>query len=178
MINTGHDITLAPVLQKQLGQMITWRNDRRIWKWCRQNSVISEAHHMAWFNSLATRKDVRMFSIIDKEGAFVGVCGLTDIDHINSRAEFSLYIDPDLHGKGLGKAALMTLIDHAFNDLNLNCVWGESFAGNPAMRMFESLGMKKEGVRRAFYFRDGEYIDCTLYSILRGEQAWNGQHLV
>jgi RimJ/RimL family protein N-acetyltransferase len=119
-----------------------------------------------------------MFSVIAENGDFVGVCGLTSIDHINSRAEFSLYISPSEHGKGHGKAALRTLVDHAFNDLNLNCVWGETFAGNPAAKMFESVGFKKEGERRAFYYRDGEYITASLYSMLRGEQSWNGQHLV
>jgi diamine N-acetyltransferase len=177
MINTGNEVTLAPILQKQLGQMLTWRNDRRIWKWCRQNSVISEAQHLAWFNSLPTNSKIRMFSIIAPNGDFVGVCGLTDIDHINSRAEFSLYVGPDFQGQGFGKAALKTLVDHAFYDLNLNCVWGETFAGNPAAKMFEAIGFKAEGERRAFYYRDGEYIGATLYSMLKGEQTWNGQHL-
>ena len=178
MINTGHNITLAPLLEKQLAQMLVWRNDRRIWKWCRQCSVISEAQHVEWFRSLPQRADVRMFSVITDTGDFVGVAGLTSIDHINSRAEFSLYIAPSEHGKGFGKGALKTLVDHAFNDLNLNCVWGETFAGNPATKMFESVGFKKEGERRAFYYRDGEYITASLYSILKGEQPWNGQHLV
>lgn len=177
MINTGHGVTLAPVLNKQLGQMLVWRNNRQIWKWCRQNSTISEASHENWFRSLAGNTKIRMFSIIADDGAFVGVCGLTDIDVINSRAEFSLYVGPEHQGKGHGKAALKTLIDHGFFDLNLNCIWGETFEGNPAAKMFESLGFKAEGIRRAFYFREGKYIDATLYSLLRGEQTWNGSHL-
>jgi RimJ/RimL family protein N-acetyltransferase len=177
MINTGHGVTLAPVLAKQMGQMLVWRNDRRIWKWCRQNSVISEMAHENWFRSLAGNPKIRMFSIIEEDGTFVGVCGLTDIDPINSRAEFSLYIGPDYHGKGLGKAALKTLLDHGFYDLNLFCIWGETFHGNPAAKMFESLGFQKEGIRRGFYYREGAHIDATLYSMLRGEEQWHGQHL-
>ena len=177
MINTGHNVTLAPIIQKQLGQMLVWRNNRKIWKWCRQNSVISEAQHMAWFNSLATRTDVKMFSILDNAGQFVGVCGLTDINRTNSRAEFSLYIGPEHQRGGLGKKALMTLIDHAFYDLNLHVIWGETFEGNPAAKMFESIGFRKEGTRRNFYYREGQYIDCHLYSIIKGEDTWDGHHL-
>lgn len=175
MINFNHGVILAPIVRKQLGQLLMWRNDRRIWQWCRQHSVISEAHHEAWFNSLATRKDVRMFSVLDNEGNHVGVCGLTDIDETNRRAEFSLYIGPEHQGKGLGKAALKTLVDHAFHQLNYVKVWGETFDGNPAAKMFESIGFKVEGVRRAHYFRDGRYINCTLYSLMRGEEAWRSQ---
>jgi len=175
MINFGHGVILAPIIRKQLGQLLVWRNDRRIWQWCRQHSVISEAHHEAWFNSLGGRKDVRMFSVLDMGGVLVGVCGLTDIDETNRRAEFSLYIGPENQKKGLGKAALKTLVDHAFHHLNYVKVWGETFDGNPAYKMFEEIGFKPEGVRRAHYFRDGRYINCTLYSMLRGEAAWNGQ---
>lgn len=172
MINFGHGVILAPIVRKQIGQMLTWRNDKRIWRWCRQNSVLSEAHHLAWFESLGTRKDVRMFSVLDMEGNFVGVCGLTDIDETNRRAEFSLYIGPEFHRKGFGTKALKTLIDHAFVDLNYVKVWGEAYEGNPAAQMLESLGFKVEGVRRAHYYRAGKYINCTLHSILRGECPW------
>lgn len=173
MINFGHGVILAPLVRKQIGQLLIWRNDARIWRWCRQNSTISEASHEAWFDGLASRKDVRMFGVVDAEsGKLVGVCGLTDIDETNRRAEFSLYIGPEFQRQGLGRKALKTLIDHAFVDLNYVKVWGEAYQGSPAMAMFEPLGFKAEGVRRAHYYRGGKYIDCTLYSILRGEPTW------
>jgi UDP-4-amino-4,6-dideoxy-N-acetyl-beta-L-altrosamine N-acetyltransferase len=172
MINFGHGVILAPVVRKQLGQLLVWRNDARIWRWCRQNSVISESRHEEWFNSLGARKDVRMFSIVEADGKVVGVCGLTEIDENNRRAEFSLYVGPEFHKRGYGKRALKTLVDHAFIDLNLVKVWGETFDGNPAAKMFESLGFKSEGVRRSHYYRNGRYIDATIYSILKGEQPW------
>lgn len=98
-----------------------------------------------------------------------GVVGLTDIDYVNSRAEFSCYVDPDLQGRGLGRAALLALFKHGFEDLGLNSIWGESFDGNPALKLFESLGMKKDGIRRNFYYRGGRFIDAHLISITRDE---------
>jgi len=117
---------------------------------------------------------VKMFLIMAPVGEIdhveaVGVCGLTNIDQVNQSAEFSLYIDPAMHRKGYGKAALTTLLKVGFEHLNLNHIWGETFDGNPAMGMFASLGMKKEGTRRQFYYRDGKHIDCHLVSILRDE---------
>lgn len=177
MINYGHGVTLAPILEKQIGQMLVWRNDRRVWRWCRQNSVISEAQHVAWFRSLASRSDIKMFSVIRDDGDFVGVTGLTSIDLINRRAEFSLYIAPSEMRKGLGSAALKTLCDHAFQDLNLNCVWGESFVDNPAIEMFKKVGFQEEGMRRQFYYREGRYVTAVLFSMLAKDLSWTSQHL-
>lgn len=107
-----------------------------------------------------------------KQDGEVGVGGLTDIDHINSRAEFSLYIAPEHQQKGYGKIALKRLVEHGFNVLNLNSIWGECFDGNPAARMFESIGFKKTGTRPQFYYRDGRYINADIYTLLRAE--YNG----
>jgi hypothetical protein len=105
----------------------------------------------------------------------VGVCGLTSIDWVNRRAEFSLYIDPDRQKDGLGKAALQTLLHHGFMTLGLNCIWGETFDLNPAAKLFEGLGFIKEGSRRDFYYRDGRFIDAHLYSLLR--RHWDNRVL-
>jgi hypothetical protein len=37
------------------------------------------------------------------------------------------------------------------------------------MALFEKVGMKREGKRRDFYFRDGAYHDAHLFSILRAD---------
>lgn len=98
-----------------------------------------------------------------------GVCGLTSIDRVNQRAEFSLYIAPGDQGQGVGEKALKTLCKHGFNNLNLNSIWGESYVGNPAIHMFEKIGFKPEGKRRQHYFRDGKFIDAHIFSLLRSE---------
>jgi ribosomal-protein-alanine N-acetyltransferase len=108
------------------------------------------------------------------ELACLGVCGLTSMDLINRRAEFSLYIGPEFQGQGFGKNALKTLLAHGFRNYGLNRIWGESFEGNPAIAMFESLGFEPEGIRKEFYFKGGKFIDAYLFSIsnLVFEEKW------
>jgi RimJ/RimL family protein N-acetyltransferase len=151
-----------------------WRNDGRIWKWCRQNTLISESAHQRWLERIQTDASIKMFGIraIEDGDTAVGVCGLTSIDKQNQNAEFSLYIAPEHHGKGYGKDALRTLLEHGFKDQNLWRIWGETYDGNPAFKMFLSLGMKHEGTSRQAYFRSGKFIDCHRVAILREE--WNG----
>jgi RimJ/RimL family protein N-acetyltransferase len=147
-----------------------WRNDPRIWKWCRQNSPLHWDNHMAWFRRQTEDPTLSMFMAVanssDRYDGSVGVCGLTSIDLVNRRAEFSGYVDPDQQGKGYGFQMLVELFRHGFDDLGLNRIWGESYRDNPAMKLFtEKLGMEIEGTRRDYYYRDGRFIDAHLVSI-------------
>ena len=166
------DISLAAISRADLPKMLEWRNDYRIWQWCRQNDLINELSHEAWFERQARDPATRMYKLMLKTSgatSMIGVCGLTSIDWQNRRAEFSLYIAPSVLKIGAGKMALKLLLNHGFDNLGLNLIWGETFDGNPAARMFETLGFLKEGTRRQFYWRDGKYIDAHLYSMTQGE---------
>lgn len=146
-----------------------WRNSPAIFTWCRQNDLLTESKHSAWMANFPKDERIKMYLIRDQDSKPIGVCGLTDIDLINQRAEFSLYIGPEFHGHGYGKQALQLLCHHGFNAYPLNVIWGESFSGNQAMKTFEEIGFKKEGVRRDFYFREGKHIDAVLFSIKKNE---------
>lgn len=178
MIDYGYGVQLGPVSSVPEDLMRSWRNDRAIYTWCRQFEPLETWTHKAWLSSLPGRTDVRMYGIFD-QGRALGVCGLTSIDMINRRAEFSLYVGREHWGNSYGLKGLKTLCAHAFLSLGLNHVFGETFDGNPAAKTFEKVGFQKEGTRRGFYFRDGKYIDAHLYSILAKEfiAKWKPQHL-
>lgn len=170
MIDYGHGVYLGPVTTEDKDAFYNWRNDPHIWYWCRQNSPIDRAVHELYWQDVETSQTERFFAINSPNiSCSIGCCGLTSIDMVNSRAEFSLYIGPEHQGQAYGVKAIKTLIDYGFGFLNLNCIWGETFEGNPALKMFKKLGMTVEGTRRQFYFRDGRYIDAFLISILRSE---------
>lgn len=158
-------VSLGPDIPKQARE---WRNTPEIRKWCRQYSLISEDNQSDWLNDLIDDRSIKMFSI-DVEGRPVGVCGLTSIDRVNQRAEFSMYIAPKEQRKGYGKKALILLMMHGFNDQNLNRIWGESFDGNPAMILFKELGFGYEGRQKEAYFREGKFIDSHIVAITRSE---------
>lgn len=163
------DVYLRHIEYNDLPLLRRWRNLPVIYKWCRQFEPISESHHLSWFDSIRKDPTIKMYSILNDELDIIGACGLTSIDYINSRAEFSLYIGPEHQGQGYGEASLRALCSFGFNVLNLNCIWGEAFVGNPALDMFKKVGFKEEGARREFYFREGKYIDAILFSLLRSD---------
>lgn len=168
MIDHGFGVQLDTINPEDVMRMRGWRNNAKIRKWCRQYDLISYRDQENWYDELSSRSDVRMYAI-RMRNLLIGVCGLTDIDLINRRAEFSCYVAPEHQCKGHAKRALRTLFSHGFMALGLNGIWGETFDGNPAAKLFECLGMTKEGSRRDYYFRDGHFIDAHLYSLLRSD---------
>lgn len=166
------NIELQPLERTDLARIRRWRNDWRVIAWSRQFDMLNEVEHERWFEKQATDPSLRMYKIVMKAGGTtepVGVCGLSSLDWRNRRGEFSIYIGPEFHRKGLGRNALSVLLLHGFQNLGLNLIWGETFDGNPAAKLFESVGFKKEGTRRQFYLKEGKMIDAHLYSITAEE---------
>ncbi len=169
MIDYGFGVVLSRLDWGKHSELtLGWRNHPSIRAWCRQNDLLHEQTHFQWFERQAKDPSIQMYAV-GTPGETVGVCGLTDLDLVNRRAEFSLYIGPEHQRKGFARAGLKTLLSHGFNAYGLNLIWGESFEGNPAMELFKSLGMKGEGIRRDFYFRDGKFVDAYLWRLLRRE---------
>jgi ribosomal-protein-alanine N-acetyltransferase len=171
VIDYGHGVKLGPLRDNDSEKVFEWRNDPRIWKWCRQNTVLNWDNHTYWFHAMQKDPTVDMLAI-HGPSELLGVCGLTSIDRLNRRAEFSLYINPERHNRGYGSQALKTLFSHGFKNHNLNTIWGETYAGNPARKTFEKIGMHLDGTLKESYFRGGKFIDSYLYSITA--QEWAG----
>lgn len=171
-------VTGSPVYLDVIGnddhlRMFHWRNNYRIFRWCRQHDLITWDNHVNYIKRLSTDPTLRFYAIRDHEkNQLVGICGLSSIDLVNQNAEFSLYIGPEFQGKKYGKTALKLLCHWSFLHLPLHIIWGETFAGNPALRMFKSLGFRRDGVRREFYYREGKFIDCTIFSLRKGELVY------
>lgn len=168
---TQVSIELAPFDSKDIHLARLWCNDYRIWKWRRQNDLISDWQQDKWFESQAQNSTIKIYKIMMKSETStpIGVCGFTGIDLTNRHAEFSLYIAPGYWGNKLGRPALSVLLTHGFKNLGFHVIHGEVFDGNPALKLFIEVGFRIEGTRQDFYFRDGKFIDCHLISMKEDE---------
>ncbi len=166
-----NELSFRRIVANDDGFVRDCRNDPRIYKWCRQNEPLHPEQRKAWFTNQQVDQTLSMYAFESERLSPLGVCGLTSIDRINSRAEVSLYVDPNKHRQGIGFQAAKLLIDRAFNVHNLNSIWGEAFEGSPAIGLFKKCGFKEEGRRRQFYFREGKYVDAILFSLNRSDLA-------
>lgn len=173
MINFGLVVYLKAL--EDSGAIREWRNDPKIWRWTRQNDLISKERQVEWFSSQRDDPSVKMYQI-HRGGPVpmvsdpvIGVCGFTSISFENRRAEFSLYIAPEYQGLHLSGPSLATLFYHGFMNLGFRSIWGETFDGNRALKLFKAIGMSEDGRRRDFYWKDGRFIDAVLITILDDE---------
>lgn len=176
MVDYGFGVCLDIIYKSELEKMRGWRNNPLIHRWCRQNDLIYPENQEDWYEWQKEDPKTKMYSVLDPDGTLVGICGLTDIDLINRRAEFSLYLGPEYQGKKLSKPALKTLFSYGFKELGLRSIWGETFEDNKAQDVFRAIGMKEDGRRRQFYVKDGKFCDAILFSMLNTEFVelpWN-----
>jgi len=104
---------------------------------------------------------------IEAEDKLIGEVLLKSIKWYNRKAEVSIALNMEYQGKGFGKNALHTLIDYAFNSVNLHRLEAEIFAYNQkAKKLFESIGFKHEGTLREARYAEGKYHDILRYGIL------------
>jgi len=172
-----------------LARLRDWRNTPELRRWFREYREITWNEHIEYWKGRDGRKDECHFCILtsademkkvktiepkddDEYPWIIGYAGLTKIHPVNRTAEFGIYLAPEYQRKGFGKDALMTLLRYGFEELNLNRIWAEVYAGNDALKLYQRIGFKQEGTLHEHVFKDGSYIDSYMIGLLRTE--WDG----
>lgn len=128
----------------------------------------------AWYqNYLKNRHKTVRIVVVDKEDQPVAAAALTDIDHLNQKAEIHIMVGESKHrGKGIGAYAGLVLVKHAFMDLNLNKLEAKVLADNrQAMSMNKNAGFVEEGCLRQGVYKNGEFTDVVLLGLLKEEST-------
>ena len=107
---------------------------------------------------------------LQAEGCLIGTCGCFRWDKQHHHAEIGYDLWPDYWGQGLMPEALTALLRFGFEEMDLNRVEATTHTQNKrSQRVLTKLGFQREGILRAYYFRDGIYNDQVLFSLLRRE---------
>ncbi len=73
-------------------------------------------------------------------------------------------------GRGYGRESMEALIRYAFEEMDTNRFWLDVYPDNETgIRLYESLGMHRDGVLRQNYKAERGYLDQIIYSMLRSE---------
>ncbi|WP_371364966.1 hypothetical protein SRRS_54450 [Sporomusa rhizae] len=71
---------------------------------------------------------------------------------------------------GYGKEVLSALIKYAFEERNTNRFWLDVYPDNVVgIKLYEGLGLHRDGVLRQNYKADRGYLDQIIYSMLKSE---------
>ncbi|MHA1925097.1 MAG: GNAT family N-acetyltransferase [Candidatus Thorarchaeota archaeon] len=124
-------------------------------------------------NEAFSKRSKFTFGIETKDDStLIGIIDLTNISWMSSNGEIGIFaiFHPNYRGKGLGKDALVVLLDIAFSVLNMHTVylWVASF-NDRAIGFYERIGFKTQGKLREMAYRDGQRYDVVIMDILKTE---------
>jgi len=103
-------------------------------------------------------------------GEHVGDVSLDPIDEANRSARIFFNTEPLHRGKSIAFDASKRLIEFAFDDININRVYGSCASDNSAgLRVLQKLGLKHEGTARAEILFDGNFRDVEHYAIIKSD---------
>ncbi len=166
-------VRLRAITASDLDDNIRWMNDVEVTRNIGQVGRFSREQE-AEFIARAHGNSEYEFAIeaIDGPGPkHIGNLGLHDFDQRNRQAELGIMIgEHDYWGNGYGSAAMRLLLEFGFGELNLHRIHLRCFAFNKrALRAYEKLGFKLDGIARQSAYLDGEYHDDHLMSLLKPE---------
>lgn len=79
-------------------------------------------------------------------------------------------------GQGYGREAMNALFKLAFETMKINRFWLDVYPDNAiGIKLYESLGMHRDGVLRQNYKAERGYLDQIIYSMLRSEYFRKGE---
>jgi aminoglycoside 6'-N-acetyltransferase len=86
-------------------------------------------------------------------------------------AGIDVFVDADLHGRGIGTDAIRTLARHLVHDRGHHRLVIDPQVGNEAaIRCYERVGFRRVGLMRAYERGpDGEWHDCLMLELLKDE---------
>lgn len=83
-------------------------------------------------------------------------------------AGLGMAVHDDHAGRGVGRAMMAAVIDLAENWWNIRRLELNVYADNvPAIALYESFGFEREGLHRAYAWRDGAYVDSLSMARVR-----------
>lgn len=165
-------LQLTTLRHDDLPALSRWKNDAKVrsgqmgWR-----MPVSEMDEERWLSTAMQGDGKRLVLAIRLKSStvLIGYLQLFDIDWFSRIARLGISIgNREEWGKGYGTEAVQSLLEHAFEQLNLRKVTLEVVVGNERARsMYERLGFEAEGLLRQHYYTDGKYADVIIMSIFR-----------
>lgn len=168
----GARVTLREYRREDLSAIRAWVNDSETTKYL--SGAFRRPHTWEqteeWLDRRLNGDAGGEAFVISENGTnkYLGQCDLMMIDNIARKAELAIVLLADARGKGYASEAIRLLLGYAFNTLNLNRVWLKCARDNSAaVKCYESVGFKTEGVLKSDLYIDGKYTDALIMAVLR-----------
>lgn len=162
----GAQVTLRPPTAADVPELARIRTTEQVHTWWRGGDDMTKA-----VTEDLEQSDVETF-VIEHESKIVGAIqwqAETEPDYLH--ASIDIYVDPAVHGRGIGSDAVRTLARHLIVDRGHHRLVIDPAADNAAaIRCYSKVGFKPVGVMRRYERGDdGAWHDGLLMDLLADE---------
>lgn len=172
---TGKLTRLRPMEMTDLDNYVTWINDPDVVHFLGDvQPLMSRAAEEAWLEANVAKVpgwgDLSL-AMETAEGRHIGSIALHDFNPRRRSASLGLMIGAkDCWNRGYGTDAIVTLLRHGFDELNLHRIWLTVDQDNArGIACYRKCGFVEEGRLRDERFTEGRYVDTIVMGILDHE---------
>ncbi|NYZ76666.1 GNAT family N-acetyltransferase [Candidatus Micrarchaeota archaeon] len=168
----GKRVYLRPLAKEDLVYLRKWSDDAEIRGLTGEVASMSEADAEKFLEKVRADTERAWFMVVIKENSrVIGEAGLLRMFPAWRTTDMSVIIgEKEEWGKGYGTETILLLLDYAFRQLNFHRVAiGVVGFNERAIRFWEKVGFRKEGIERDGYYYDHKYYDFVMMSILDDE---------
>lgn len=154
---------------------VRWFNDPEVRCNLKIVQPLSLGQEELWYADILTKpveeQPLCIEVMQDETWDFIGNLGFMAIDQHDRCAELGIAIgEKQFWSQGYGTEALRLLVQHGFENLNLNRIYLRVYETNPrAVRSYEKAGFSIDGRLRQARYLEGRYVDVFVMSILKDE---------
>ena len=169
----GRKVRIRAIEKTDINEIMKWVNDREVMDTLIMRYPVSRYQEEKWIEKALDDPNPKnkVFALETKDGVYLGGIGLHRIDWENSNAEVGIVIGKkEYWNKGYGTDAMMTLLECAFDRMNLHRVYLKVYDFNVrGIKSYEKCGFRREGALRDDLYVNGKYHDSIIMGILRDE---------
>jgi len=173
----GEHVYLRALEPDDIEHCLRWFNDPLITRFLDHgNFPISRLQQQEKLEEFSKSPTTVVLAVCRDDNDFhIGNIGFHGISHIDRHAEIGLVIgERSLHRKGYGTAAIKLMLKYGFESLNLERIFLRVLSDNQsAIDCYQKTNFVQEGVLRAHAYKEGQYHDQIIMSLLRSE--WEAQ---
>jgi len=172
---SGSKIFFEPLSMSGLEEMHKYSTDKRLYEFFEFEPFKTVSDTKKYIFKLLERmnesdgfiKAKYWFIKKSTDNKLIGTANLININHSRKSVEWGYGINPELWGKGYILKIQEMLKKYVFEKLKFNRLYGVTMVTNErTISSILSCGMKKEGILRDFYCKEGIYINGWSYSML------------